>query len=76
MNDETVIIYRPGGGFQLMFGSRPYLEANIELQLARFPDAQVRYTAGTDIEGMCSGIDPNIPTTAEEFDAKYVNSPE
>ncbi|WP_395444060.1 hypothetical protein [Caulobacter sp. UC70_42] len=71
MNDETVIIYRPGGGFQLMFGSRAYLDANVEFQLARFPDAQVRFTAGTDIEGICSGIDPNIPTTVEEFDAAY-----
>lgn len=71
MNDETVIIYRPDGGFQLMFGPRPYLDTNVELQLGRFPDAQVRFTAGTDIEGLCSGIDPNIPTTVEEFDALY-----
>lgn len=71
MNDETVIIYRSDGGFQLMFGPRPYLDANVEFQLARFPDAQVRFTAGTDIEGICSGIDPSIPTTVEEFDSRY-----
>lgn len=71
MNDETVIIYRYGGGFQLMFGPRPYLDANVEFQLERFPDAQVRFTTGTDIEGICSGSDPRIPLTVEEFDAYY-----
>lgn len=54
-----------------MFGPRPYLDANVAFQLERFPDAQVRFTAGTDIEGICSGIDPAIPTTAAEFDARY-----
>lgn len=71
MNDETVIIYRAGGGFQLVFGPRAYLDANVEFQLERFPDAQVRFTKGTDIEGICSGVDPSIPTTVEEFDALY-----
>lgn len=75
MSDETVIIYRPGAGFQLMFGPRPYLDANVEFQLQRFPDAQVRFTAGTSIEGICSGIDPDIPTTVEEFDALYGDAP-
>ena len=67
------IIYRTGG-FQLMFGTREYLNVNFALQLDRYPDAVIRFTDGTDIAGIISGIDPRIPPTFEEYDAQYGTS--
>lgn len=64
------IIYRTGG-FQLVYGTREHLDANCSFQLERHPDAAVRFTEGTDIAGLISGIDPRIPATFEEFDALY-----
>lgn len=64
------IIYRTGG-FQLLFGTADHLNANYSLQLERYPDAVIRFTDGTDIAGIISGIDPRVPVTVEEFDERY-----
>lgn len=64
------IIYRTGG-FQLVYGTREHLEANCSFQLERHPDAVVRFTEGTEIAGLISGIDPRVPATVEEFDELY-----
>lgn len=54
-----------------MFGTQDYLDANYALQLERYPDAVIRFTEGTDIAGIISGIDPRVPATVEDYDLKY-----
>lgn len=69
------IIYKPDDGLQMMMGSRQHIDANYALQLEMNPQAQLRITDGTPLEGINSMIDPRIPATVEEFDELY-GSPE